>query len=237
MRHWPLVIVLAFISLFVVVGKPSTSANINQSHAAQAATDAWPAPQSREVTVPEPSFQDAMFNFFETHPDPGVREEIPILIRAFQLRPYWKFKGVAASFVRYPDPAQGGKFVSMLAMDPDLIRGKKNRVRAQLVVYHEFQHYLQWRDGTIPEETFLYVPWTAVDLPRICKQKWYAEREAYQKECEFGRVHGLVDKLDQREALTYICRASGEDFDATLTRMLKLGDPSREACAHHWDAI
>lgn len=235
MRPWLLIIVLALVSLFVVTGKPSTSTSINQSHAAQAVTDSDHPHQPQIKAASEPTLETRMFDFFRTHPDPGVREELPKLIRAFQLRMNWSPKGVAAQFLRHIDP-KTLKVHTVLAMNPELLEAPDNP-RAQLVVYHEFQHYLQWRDGVIPEETFLHVPWPDKDLPRICKQKWYAESGAYQKECAFGRENGLVDQLDPHEALAHICAATEEQFVPVLKRMLKLGDPSAKACASVWDAI
>lgn len=235
MRPWLIIIVLAFVSLFVVTGKPLTSTSINPSHAAQAATDSDHPHQLQIAAVSEPTLKTRMFDFFSAHPDPGVREELPKLIRVFQVRTNWGIKGVAAGFLRHIDH-KTLKVHSVLAMSPELVE-TPNDPRAQLVVYHEFQHYLQWRDGTIPEETFLHIPWSDKDLPRICKQKWYAESGAYQKECAFGRANGLVDQLDPHEALAHVCAATEEQFVPVLKRMLKLGDPSAKACANVWDAI
>lgn len=235
MRHWPLIIVLAFIGLFVVLERPSTSTKLSPPLVARAATDIGRSHQSQAESISEPPLQIRMFDFFRTHPDPGVREELPRLIRAFQVRTNWDPNGVTAAFLRYPQPKQG-KVATVLSMSPDLFQSK-NRARAQLVVYHEYQHYLQWRDGTIPEETFLYVPWSSDDLPRICTQKWYAEREAYQKECEFGRANGLINQLDLREGLAHICAAADEQFVPTLKRILPLGDSSAKACASTWATL
>jgi len=161
---------------------------------------------------------------------------VPRLIRSFQMRTNWNTTGGAATFMRYPNPKHGGEVVSVLTMSRDLFE-EKNRARGQMVVYHEYQHYLQWRSGTIPEEAFLYVPWPDEDLPRICKEKWYAEVEAYQKECEFGRQGGLLGQLDPHEGLAHICAAAQVQFASTLKRILPLGDPSAKVCASTWNTI
>lgn len=235
MRHWYLVIVLVFI-VSVLVWKPSTTTNSNQPLLAHASTNIEQPRGSQASTTPESTLESAMFAFLASHPDPGVRDELPALIRVFQMRTNWDPKGISAGFLRYPDP-RSGQVKSVLTMSVELFQQDTNRARAQLVVYHEFQHYLQWRDGTIPEETFLYVPWPDADLPRICKQKWYAEREAYQKECEFGRANGLLGQLDPREGLAHICAATEEQFVPVLKRILPLGDPSAKACTNTWNAI
>ena len=109
-----------------------------------------------------------MFDFFRTHPDPEVRDDLPGLIRSLQVRTNWSPNGVSAAFVRHLD-RKTGQVHSVISMDPKLVRGQD--ARSQLVIYHEYQHYLQWRDKTIPEETFLDVPWPDKDLTGICEQK------------------------------------------------------------------
>jgi hypothetical protein len=236
-RRWVIIGLVVAAFFLVWSGDHASLAQIHGKHSTNTVTNA--ESERLPVSAPsslQPSLEETMFGFFQMHPDPDVRDELPKLIRSFQMRTNWKPTGVAAAFTRYPDSKHGGEVVSVLIMSRDLFEAR-NRAHGQMVVYHEYQHYLQWRDGAIPEEAFLYVSWTDNDLPRICKQKWYAEVEAYQKECEFGRQGGLLEQLDPHEGLAHICAATQEQFASTLKRILPLGDPSAKVCASTWNAI
>lgn len=235
MRHWYLLIVLAFIA-FVIVGKPSTATVSSQPLITRAATEVDQPRESQASTMPEPPHESAIFDFFNTHPEPGVRDDLHRLLRNEQVRVSWNVVGAAvAAFGVTPD--ERGELVPVLVMDPELFQAC-NRSLAQITVYHEYQHYLQWRDGTISKETFLIRD----SLPRDeihdwCKEKWHAEELAYHEACAFGRTNGLVQDLRPGGPLAIVCTAEGSRFDPTLKSVLTRADPSGPTCSKTWDSI
>lgn len=106
--------------------------------------------------------------------------------------------------------------------------------RAQLTIYHEFVHFLQWRDKGYPAETFMP---DRMSIGRdACTKKWYAEKDAYHRECEFARETGLLEQLDPNEGLSTICGTTDDEgaFDARLRTLLPRGDVSATVCTPYW---
>ncbi len=99
-----------------------------------------------------------------------------------------------------------------------------------LVLYHEYIHYRQWTELTLPADTFLLQQIQDKDELEVqCQKKWYAELEAYQKECEFAQSQGTAGRLP-------LCRhAQTSQFAQELLKELVGNDPSSIPCTHVWN--
>ncbi|MEK7084533.1 MAG: hypothetical protein AAB932_04830 [Patescibacteria group bacterium] len=65
----------------------------------------------------------------------------------------------------------------------------------QLVVYHEYQHYLQWQTGTVPAQIF-QVGYAVWHHPEAIREWFLCELNAYELECQLAHEHGWGDKTD-----------------------------------------
>ena len=170
-------------------------------------------------------------------PDTNVRMMILESVENEQLFLSWTATGVEAAFQLTPTP--DGTLFPIITFQPAFISAAQQdtgaNTQAQLVIYHEFAHYLQWQSGAFPDETFM--PERMAINRDVCTKKWYAERDAYHQECEFARENGLLDRLDPNSGLTAICRTSLEEFDDNLKRILPRGDASAAACVTYWRGL
>jgi len=225
-------VVVVMIAIFLGMGSTKSPSSKDASAPASIVIK---ASQTDKVPVHiTQSSDDVLKEFFQTHPDEEVRTHLTELIVKGTIMLGWKNLGASAAFTIVQD--NQGKLTPVLALTPELFI-PKNRARSQLVILHEYEHYKQWRDGTVPESTFLLRRVPEGDSTQLCNEKWHAERLAYHKECEFGHRHGLLDQLDQREGLSYLCRATEQMFEPTLKRLMMLGDPMKGVCSQAWGAI
>lgn len=94
------------------------------------------------------------------------------------------------------------------------------------MIFHEYIHERQAVSGKIASETFY--PGYLAEHPEkrayICEQKWYAEVEAYQKECELA-------ELMKTSVVHVICNGFGTpNFVQNLTQQMMERDPGAQAC-------
>ncbi len=80
---------------------------------------------------------------------------------------------------------------------------------AQLVIYHEYVHYRQWREDRIDADADK----EKMGIPSDCKKIWHAEMEAYQKECELAHELGwgkeIASLLDCSDITHHVINAHG----------------------------
>lgn len=230
-----LLVVLAILVVFFAVRSTTTSANANHT-ITESGVD---TSESRLVAEPKPvqhpSFE-VIDEFFRTHPHKAVREEFHPLFRNEQVRVSWNVVGAAIGAFGFA-PDEQGELVPVLVMDPELFYAR-NRSIAQITVYHEYLHYLQWREGVIPMDVFIIrdsLPYS--EIHGWCKQKWYAEVLAYHEACAFGRANDLVGALRPGGPAATVCAAEGRLFDPILKRVLTRADPSGAMCSNTWNSI
>lgn len=230
-----LLVVLTILVVFFAVRNTTTSANANHT-ITESGVD---TSESRLVAEPKsvqyPSSK-VIDEFFRTHSHKAVREELYLLLRNEQVRVSWNVVGATiANFGITLD--EQGELVPVLAMDPELFLDH-NRSIAQITVYHEYLHYVQWRDDTVPRSTFLIrddLPYD--EIHDWCKEKWHAEVLAYHEACAFGRENGLVDDLRPGGPLSVVCTAQKQRFVPILKRVLTRADPSGAMCSNTWNSI
>lgn len=94
----------------------------------------------------------------------------------------------------------------------------------QLVLFHEFVHYQQYTKGQMSSEMFdpSYADSHPEQRESFCKQKWHAEYEAYQKECE------LADRLKGGPDFCQGFQAIG--FEEKLASWVAIHDSSAGIC-------
>ncbi|OGL63429.1 hypothetical protein A2839_01345 [Candidatus Uhrbacteria bacterium RIFCSPHIGHO2_01_FULL_47_10] len=143
-----------------------------------------------------------------------------------------KVPGASGAFMLWPaeklSPSHAGAtgWKSVFFIDPMIIEDATQLVRNQLVIFHEYIHYRQAMSGKIAPETFypMYLKEHPDQRAYICEQKWYAEVEAYQKECELA---GLM----KTSAADQFCKDFGTPkFERSLTQLMMLHDPSVQLC-------
>lgn len=143
-----------------------------------------------------------------------------------------RLPGVTAAFMLWPVEKLSSKpvgeigWMPVLVTDPTTIADSTQLVRNKLVIFHEYIHYRQAMSGKIAAEAFY--PKFAEEYPNqrkfICEQKWYAEVEAYQKECELA-------KLMKTSVVDEFCVGFGTPkFEQNLIRLMMKRDPSAETC-------
>ncbi len=198
--------------------------------------------EARQPTAPSISEQDAFQQLIVTHPDEEVRTDLYRLIATGHLWISHTARGHAAAFslvpasqipgVRFPSDITHVPFLNLAPDFDDYYRTSGGVASAQLVIFHEYVHYKQWRDGLLPEDTFFLQPVSAQDLEETCTKKWHAEVDAYHKECEFAREIGLSDRL--LGGMDVACHATEDRFTSTLREVLVQEDPSGASCASVW---
>lgn len=156
----------------------------------------------------EAALRDRLGVAIADHPDAQVRKVFFPLIKNGKILTAWAQGQLSGHFALVrPEQMQprrpGTDPVPTLVIDPHLLSNPREATMLSLVIYHEYIHYLQWANGRWPEETFLL---KRVDetknMNEWCEQKWYAEMEAYQKECAFAR------KIEALKLLPF-CTADG----------------------------
>lgn len=107
-----------------------------------------------------------------------------------------------------------GHPVPVLFIHPALF-SPQNQLIAPLVLYHEYQHILQWQSGEIEESAFyLQTRGEESNLSHLCEQRRQAEESAYRNECVFARRVGLAH-------LSLMCSiADATDFEVAIVEML-----------------
>ncbi|MBI4256753.1 hypothetical protein HY626_01710 [Candidatus Uhrbacteria bacterium] len=174
--------------------------------------------------------------FFLTHPQKGVRDDFHHLLISGQMSFVWNAVGTPVATFGLIQDGDSEPVLALLA-DPEIFL-ERNRSLAQITIYHEYLHYLQWRDGTIPESAFYIRDSMPHDeVHDWCKQKWHAERLAYHEACAFGREAGLIGDLRPGGPLSVVCTADEPQFIPILKRVLTLADPSGPMCSQTWNTI
>lgn len=116
----------------------------------------------------------------------------------------------------------GTAAVPVFSMDPtavDKISSTTDALRAMIVVYHEFQHYRQWRSS--PKEVRLYfIPKLvgSASTPDQCRVLWESELDAYGKECAQALTWGITDSAGD------LCLRSEDPVDFRRTLFVMIGN-------------
>ncbi len=228
-----ILVIMTMIVIFIWKGS-STSSIQKSAHASVPSTEVRISQIHRSSVQIIPPSGEVVEEFFRTHPDEEVRIYLTESIAKGAIMLSWKDLGAPAAFALASDDR--GQLVPVLVLTPELFV-QKNRIRSQMIILHEYEHYKQWRDHVLPASVFVLRKVPEGDHTQLCNEKWHAERLAYHKECEFGRNHSLLDQLDRREGLFHLCRATEQTFEPTLKRLLMLGDPMKGVCSQTWDAL
>ena len=124
-----------------------------------------------------------------------------------------EFAIVDAARVSGGRPGQSGHVMALSISWSQLSDPEKNDAWWTLVLYHEYVHFIQYRDGHQPAGTFMM---NSLDLSspdqveKQCTQKRHAEEAAYHQECE------LAVKLGSEAEMSGLCRGVND-----LTRFRK----------------
>ena len=100
-----------------------------------------------------------------------------------------EFAIVDAARVSGGRPGQSGHVMALSISWSQLSDPEKNDAWWTLVLYHEYVHFIQYRDGHQPAGTFMM---NSLDLSspdqveKQCTQKRHAEEDAYHQECELA---------------------------------------------------
>ncbi|MBI2474985.1 hypothetical protein HYV69_01005 [Candidatus Uhrbacteria bacterium] len=164
-----------------------------------------------------------------THPTPGIRTKLYKAIEDTEVAVSWT-DDYAAAFMLVPkkmissSESDTQDLQPTLMVKPQLLFGNKDY--AQLVIFHEYIHFRQWKYKTLPEDTFLFEPiGSSTDPVDHCTKKWRAELEAYHKECEFTRLAKTINLLP-------LCAYSGTpEYKDELFKTLVKGDMSMRLCS------
>lgn len=145
-------------------------------------------PEDALFTVQETS---KVYKLLETHPAKEISHSLLRKIRSGEICLGKRNKGVDdARFQAFYQPNLGADIPFIYLRNRLLVPEMEKY--AQLVIYHEYVHYQQWLSGKIDNGSDVsrdeFVKWDAPTQADYCKKIWYAELEAYQKECEFARA-------------------------------------------------
>lgn len=188
--------------------------------------------------------RDPLEELFATHPHPGVSGEFYDLIENHQILLSHtasndaEFMLVPREKMLIAGVVTDNALTPVLNLNPGFQARGERHVISQLVIYHEYVHYDQWRSGRTPEETFVLLPLKSSEPTRdMCTKKWYAEVDAYHKECVFARETGLIEQISADMTLGRICGATEETFDSVLRHTLEIADNGGEMCAQIWESL
>lgn len=187
------------------------------------------ASSSQKSDTKKISYRESLIIMLETHPIVGVRTEFLDAIKNNEIA-ISPTDTHAAAFVLVPKkyivssdfPVQ--ELQPTIMIKPSLLTGDEGYT--QLVLFHEYIHYRQWKEKRIPEDTFVLRSFDSVEQPaEICKQKWHAEIEAYHEECWLASQAGTLNLLP------WCARVGTPDFIEDVKKASIVGDPSMRICA------
>ncbi len=167
-----------------------------------------------------------------THPKKEISIEFYQLIERGEIMTSWtssndaQFQLVPRQMIKV-NTRSSNALIPVLFIDPQILREQPTR-NAQLVIYHEYTHYRQWKDGLLPQSTFVLRTVESLspeEFTKTCKEKWYAEEHAYQRECELAIELGWTDTMPLCKEL------SMPAFKNSLLRSLINGDETMNACS------
>lgn len=162
------------------------------------------SPETCRVIQPEDALftvqeTNKVYKLLETHPAKEISHSLLEKIRSGEICLGRRNKGADdARFQAFDQPNLGASIPFIYLRDRLLVPEMEKY--AQLVIYHEVVHYQQWLSGKIDNGSDVsrdeFVKWDAPTQVDHCKKIWYAELEAYQKECEFARAIGTSAEVD-----------------------------------------
>lgn len=233
-RSFTPMILVAVAVITILLGMGSRTSQVPEKPLATVESETHSRNASSKQTT-QPS-RGVIKEFFRTHPQEEVRDDFHHLLVSGKMSFVWNAIGTPVATFGLVQDGSGGTVLALL-VDPELFL-ESNRSLAQITIYHEYLHYLQWRDGTIPESTFhIRDSMPHDEVYDWCKQKWHAERLAYNEACKFGREAGLVDDLRRGGPLWVVCTSEEHQFIPTLKRVLTLADPAGKTCSQTWNII
>lgn len=86
-----------------------------------------------------------------------------------------------------------GKRTPMIVVSTDLLSSSKSDAIKAMVLFHEFEHYLQYKRGDYPIETFFGAA-SGSPEPSDLRNTVYQEVEAMGKECTLANERGWTDE-------------------------------------------
>jgi hypothetical protein len=185
--------------------------------------------QNKTSYYTQESLDKSLRVLLATHPTPGVRTELYDAIKNGDVAITWT-DDYPAAFMLVPKQViisseyDTHDLQPVLMIRPQTLIGNKDY--AQMVLFHEYVHFRQWKYKTLPEDTFLFEPLESSKNPADrCTKKWRAELEAYHKECEFALMANTA------HLLPFCAYAGTPAYKEQLFKALKEGDKSMELCA------
>lgn len=243
-----LAIALAMAGIFVAQASSSpTTSSVVSLPVVQTSVKSQAVTATRVVEATNsqsPDFASTIEKLLSTHPARGIRELYGLMQRG-EVRggiAAWDPNQQAAFGLEFGKDIKSDGSPSPVVLYPViqfsaglLIDAPNNRARwihAQLVVYHEFVHYLQWKEKRSPEDGFIMIrsPEEVHDVSaQVCADKWQNELEAYSGTCEFARAAELLDQLDRTDPLLELCLVSQDEVERRLLSILSR-DPFWSRC-------
>lgn len=235
-------ILLAMIALVIIaplVRERPTVRAASQEPAVDVRSRSMDARSSKQHT----QYRDPFWELTATHPDPGVNTDLHQLIASGEIIISHTAQ-MAAEFILVPRDKLPGidlpdevSHAPVLNLSPTFL--SRERAFQQLVIYHEYAHYRQWRDGSFPEDTFFLqrLAETAEERSEQCTKKWHAEIDAYHQERMFARASGIGERLDPRLSLSKVIRSTDEQFQRTVLEETVRGDHSAAMCESVWEQL
>lgn len=149
------------------------------------------------------------------HPVVSVRGNFYDEIKRGDIRLQYKTTSCSAMFSAM---LVDGQPMKVLTIDPvAFMSSLKTDIWWMLVIFHESVHERQYRMHERDPRVFdpTYQPRDSTEYELLGKEKWYAEREAYLKEC------WLAKKMGAQRELGGLCELAGTtQFDRKLAGLL-----------------
>lgn len=170
-----------------------------------------------EVTDPDPRAQEALRILVQTHPHPDIRNDLNHLIESgevwlnFQEDVLHDSRAVAA-VMAISIPGREGFTLTLSVRPSVLLDNSISLGYKQLVIYHEYIHVRQVREGRV--SIAIFIP----TRPERVTEAFYREHvpselEAYERECQLAGNLGIVDQLN-------LCQEYAQDGRAALQRIV-----------------
>jgi len=232
------VTIIALSIVFVAVVALATRETHGRSGNSVAASEKKPS-----TTITREALDDVFNEAMRSHPRPEISEGLYGKIKDGTIRHSYDIENGAAgaSFVVLSGsdvvPSRGANvLIPAIYIQPGILVLARNDTRGfrnlQSVLYHEYQHYLQW-EATAAHKALFNFGKKHIIGREDCAALWRYELSAYLAECELAKEQGW-------EAHHFsLCEAYGEPgrFKATLRQLLQgaMSSLGITECAPIWD--
>lgn len=200
-----------------------------------------PSREARKVNISSTVFitpNDTLQYLIQTHPKEEIHNDLYRLFLLEEVRYSIQEEITGGSKVAaFSLVERDSKLTPVFFFNEGWLQNRqKPELVKQALIYHEYQHYLQWKNHTYPEYMFVIGENSPKFGLQEAKLLYEGELEAYTKECEFAVSVGISDEIKvcgffkrndrigfRREVARYVAEGNLQEFYPLLFGLANAG--------------